>query len=452
MKILKILALVFLFIFFVGCEDSVKRITPVADEPDDSSSDVSDDSDVTDPTNSGENVEQIKDPTDDPTNPTDSTDDPANPTDSTEPTDPTDPAGDIDPTDDTDDPTNDDSTDPTNDNDNSELTDQEKCADAGGEWDDFADNYEKICYRTINCEVPEGENAEYIIWRIGESYTQYLNFSTGDWEGATYESEYNNTGDPEICQYVCASNAVREDDTCKPICSAVFNGDSSRIEITHNDKLNLGESWTIEAWVKQDLSNLSTKENYIAGKGARSYFFGGFYKSTEKGKTYYNIKGGFYYNALLQFIEVEEDMTAETKYQNNASDSPIANGWNHVALSFYIKDGKTHLRIYINGQLAKEETSNNERTVKTNSDNLTIGYYSEDGVFGLGGSEYYFDGKIDQLKISENHYENNFTPSKLFVDDNTIAFYELDGNANDSSINGLHGSGTNVIYTTDCAF
>lgn len=456
MKLFKALALVCLLFFFVGCEESIKKLGP-EDEAHDGGSDVTDDSDGTDPTN----------PTDDPTNPTtdptdDPTDDPTNPT--TDPTDdptedPTDDDDSIDPTNptnDTDDPTDDDdSTDPTNDNDNP-LTDQEKCVAAGGIWDDFAESYSEICYKIVNCKIPEGENAEYMIWLNGESYTMYYDFENSSWVGETYDTEYNDSGNPEICQYICASNARREDDKCKPICSAVFDGTSSKVIVQNNERLNLGNSWTIEAWIKQDMNDLTTKENYIARKGSRSYYLGGFYKSTEGGiqkKTYYNMEGGFYY-ALSQYVE--DDITVESKYQNTDANSPITNGWNHVALSSYIKDGNTYIRLYINGKLAKGDSDNKERTPKTVSDDLTIGYYSESGIGGgiieIGGSESYFKGQIDQLKISENYYEDEFTPSQLSVDSKTIALYDFNGNTKDSSPNTLDGSGTNVTDSTDCAF
>jgi hypothetical protein len=79
-----------------------------------------------------------------------------------------------------------------------------------------------------------------------------------------------------------------------------------------------------------------------------------------------------------------------------------------------------------------------------------IGYYENNS--GWNVKKYYFSGKIDQLKITENYYENEFTPSKLSKDDNTIAFYDFSNNTEDSSVNALHGIGTNVTYSTDCAF
>ena len=461
MKFFKILALICFFVLFVGCEDSIQRITPAADKPDDGNSDVTDDSDATDTDDPANPTDEPTNPTDEPTNPTDPTDEPTNPTD--DPTNPTD-----DPTDPTDDPTNptDEPTNPTDDEDiipdedNPELTDEEKCAAAGGTWDSFAEEDSERCYKIVECAAKPA-NTE---WRGDQSYTEYYDIDDGQWTnfGANYTTEYGDTGEAKICQYVCASNALREDDTCKPICSAVFNGSSSKVVVSHNELLNLNHFWTIEAWVKQDLNNLSTKESYIVKKGSKSYSLTGFYKSTEgmnpmSQKTYYNMEGGFYY-PLTQMVE--NDMTVEAKYQNTAADSPIVSGWNHIALSYYIKSGTAHLRLYINGRMTKEKTaSTSDRAPKTVEDNLTIGYYGETtdiggGIISIGGDESYFKGQIDQLKIGKKYYEDEFSPSQLSVDDdgNTIAFYDFSNDANDSSGNGLNGSGTNVTYSTDCAF
>ncbi|MBQ4438951.1 hypothetical protein II898_08775 [bacterium] len=454
MRFFKILALICLFVLFVGCEDSIQRITPAADKPDDGNSDVTDDSDATDTDDPANPTDEPTNPTDEPTNPTDPTDEPTNPTD--DPTDPTD-----DPTNPTDEPTNPtDDEDIIPDEDNPELTDEEKCAAAGGTWDSFAEEDFERCYKIVECAAKPA-NTE---WRGDQSYTEYYDIDDGQWTnfGANYTTEYGDTGEAKICQYICASNALREDDTCKPICSAVFNGSSSKVVVSHNELLNLNHFWTIEAWVKQDLNNLSTKESYIVKKGSKSYSLTGFYKSTEgmnpmSQKTYYNMEGGFYY-PLTQMVE--NDMTVEAKYQNTAADSPIVSGWNHIALSYYIKSGTAHLRLYINGRMTKEKTaSTSDRAPKTVEDNLTIGYYGETtdiggGIISIGGDESYFKGQIDQLKIGKKYYEDEFSPSQLSVDDdgNTIAFYDFSNDANDSSGNGLNGSGTNVTYSTDCAF
>ena len=465
MKLLKVFSLVCLFFFLIGCEEGATRFVP-ADETDDGSSEVIDDSDVTDPTN----------PTDDPTNPTDDptnpTDDPTNPTDdpTNPPDDPTNPTDDsTNPTDDTDDPTDNTDTVPNPDDDNNvPLTDEEKCVAAGGEWDAFADNYAKICYKIENCTLPEGENADYIVWRDAQSYTLYYDFENDTWTGETYTSEYSDTGDPKICQYICASNAERDEEAglCKPYCSAVFNGSSSKIEVENNDLLALNHFWTIEAWIKQDFNNLTTDDEVPIVRKGDGYYLSGFYKTTQgynpmQQKTYYNMEGSFEYTYSSYGRERTDDFTVTSQYEEAAEDLPIeTGGWNHVALSYYIKSGTAHLRLYINGKLAKETTKQtNDYAPNTVSEALTIGYYLEKGMqimpgdsSTIGDEEYFFKGKIDQLKIKEHYYEEEFTPSQLSVDDNTIAFWDFSNNANDSSANGLNGTGTNVIYSTDCAF
>jgi len=66
-------------------------------------------------------------------------------------------------------------------------------------------------------------------------------------------------------------------------------------------------------------------------------------------------------------------------------------------------------------------------------------------------SKKYFKGLIDSIRISGSEkYTAEFTPGVLSADDDTIAFWDFSGNANDSSGNGLDGSATNVTYSTDC--
>ena len=437
------LFLVFFFLFFIGCGD-VTRVVPESNTGDPTNPTDDPTNPTDDPTN----------PTDDPTNPTDDptnpTDDPTNPTDDND--DPTNDEDSTEPTNDNDDPTNDeDSTEPTNDNDGPEVpTDQEKCANAGGTWDYFAEEDFERCYKIVNC-APKPANTE---WRGDQSYTEYYDVDDGTWTnfGANYKTEYNEDGEAKICQYICAADTVREDNTCKPLCSAVFDGSSSRIEVSNSDLLNLGQSWTIEAWVKQDLNNLTTESKAAIARKGDGFYLTGFYKSTTSRPqaTYYNMYGGFYYTYTTSYgLERDDDFTAEIKYQDNDAGSPIEEGWNHVALSYYVKDGTSHLRLYINGKLANEKTDGNERTPKEVGKALTIGYYYEESI--ISGKSYYFNGKIDQLKISENCYENEFTPSKLSADGDTIAFWDFNNNY-DETKNGLESTPTNVTFSTDCAF
>jgi hypothetical protein len=173
------------------------------------------------------------------------------------------------------------------------------------------------------------------------------------------------------------------------------------------------------------------------------------------------MEGSFEYTYTSNFGQTKTgDFTVTAQYENTNTNSPINNGWNHVALSYYINSGVAHLRLYINGKLAKETTKEtNDYAPNTVSEALTIGYYLEKGIqiapggtSTIGDEEYFFKGKIDQLKICNNYYEDEFTPSQLSVDDYTVALWDFSNNAEDSSENGLDGSGTNVTYSTDCAF
>ena len=348
--------------------------------------------------------------------------------------------------DDGDNGTNDDDTDTGT----AEPTEEEKCYAAGGSWDVFADNEMEKCYKIVDC----APKPEYTEWRGEQSWVEYYDFEDDQWThfGQNYNTEYNDSGEPKVCQYVCAENALREDNKCKPYCSAVFNGSSSKIEVETNDLLALGTSWTIEAWVKQDFNNLTTDNEVPIVRKGYAYYLTGFYKLTSQQKTYYNMAGNFVYtyNIFGGSLTAEADFTAQVQYQNNSTNLPIVtDGWNHVALSYYINSGVAHLRLYINGHLAKETTKETDYYAPNKvSTALMIGYYEDNS--GQIVKKYYFNGKIDQLKISTNTYGSEFTPSKLYKDDNTIVFYDFSGNANDSSGHGLHGTATKITYSTDC--
>lgn len=470
MKFFKILALICLFVLFVGCEDSIQRITPAADKPDDGNSDVTDDSDATDTDDPANPTDEPTNPTDEPTNPTDPTDEPTNPTDDpTNPTDdPTDPTDD--PTNPTDEPTNptDEPTNPTDDEDiipdedNPELTDEEKCAAAGGTWDSFAEEDYERCYKIVECAAKPA-NTE---WRGDQSYTEYYDIDDGQWTnfGANYTTEYGDTGEAKICQYVCASNAVYEDDTCKPICSAVFNGTDSRIEVAHNDLLNLGSgSWTIEAWIKQDEEDLTSNYAPILRKGTSenpSYVLTG-YRKQQSGSgnhttTKYTVTGATTYKSVMG--SNTEDLQVE------GTDNEFSGGWTHVAL-VHRKDVESigagglltkttyTLTLYVNGQQKKSDTysPNTTSNLLESNEPLVIGANLYSSFFS---AKTYFKGLIDSIRIlSSEKYTGEFTPSKLSAEgDDIIAFWDFNGDTVESK-NNMSSSPTNIsTYSTDCAF
>lgn len=241
-------------------------------------------------------------------------------------------------------------------------------------------------------------------------------------------------------------------DTPEPekYCSAVFDGESSKIEVPHNDLLDLGESWTIEAWVKQDWNDLSQDTTTIIRKGGEqsvSYYLTAIRQySTSYGpntQEYKTIEGGFYYNNYSSFVA--------TTSATSGLDTVLNDDWNHIALSYqtfnYGYEKQASVAVYVNGKkVAEKIDTRNLPTPNKLSDSLVIGYDAYQKT--------YFNGKIEQLKISTNTYENDFSnalPKPLVTDENTIAFWDFNGNADDLSGHGLNGSATDTVtYSTDC--
>ena len=178
--------------------------------------------DTTEPTDTGDTAE----PTDtgDTTEPTD-TGDTTEPTDTGDTTEPTDTGDTTEPTDtgDTTEPT--DTGEPEPDEDSSDTDDPvseaEICEAAGGTYDYFAEDDFERCYQIKDC-APKPANTE---WRGDQSYTEYFDFDDGLWTnfGANYKTEYSDTGEAKICQFVCAVGYEWNGTACTvtlPVCNA----------------------------------------------------------------------------------------------------------------------------------------------------------------------------------------------------------------------------------------
>ena len=457
--------LVFSFFFFIGCGDGgVARIvdetnneTVTDDDPTNPTDDPTNPTDdQTNPTDDPTNpTDDPTNPTDDPTNPTDDptnpTDDPTNPTDDVDPTNPTDdvdPTDDDDPTvptDDDDDPTVDtdvnptpDEDDPTPDEDNpTPLTDAEKCANAGGTWSSWGQK----CYRTETCD-DKPANSE---WNGNSSYRVYYDVNVGVWEATAYATEYGD-GEPQPCQYVCAANYTYVgNDQCQKLCySAKFNGTNSMITIASEDAPSIVglDGWTIEAWIKQSADNLPNYQVYpILRKGTSTgdpeYLLSGYYNGSNGNG--YGLTASTYYSYM------QYNQQKKTNNQVSATLNTFPEGWSHVAM-VYTHEGtgwsaQHKLTLFINGNLAKTGNYSGAPTFIPNDEPL---------VFGARNSDRYFTGLIDSIKFSDAAlYTENFEPAKLSVDDNTIAFWDFNNNANDS-VSGIVGTPANIEYSADC--
>ena len=87
---------------------------------------------------------------------------------------------------------------------NTELTEEERyCAKAGGTWDYFAEDDLTKCYKIVDCD-PKPANTE---WRGEQSYTEYYDLDSWTWTnfGQNYSTEYGDTDEARVCQFICAA-------------------------------------------------------------------------------------------------------------------------------------------------------------------------------------------------------------------------------------------------------
>ena len=75
------------------------------------------------------------------------------------------------------------------------------------------------------------------------------------------------------------------------------------------------------------------------------------------------------------------------------------------------------------------------------------------GIGGFGSQEKFFKGLIDSIRISSkakytSDFQNDLKPLK--VEDDTVALWDFNGDAKDSGNNRLDGAETNITYSTDC--
>ncbi len=378
MKLFNVLALVSFFFFLISCDDGVTRFIPVDETGDGSEitgdTENPDSGDTTNPdTGDTENPDTTPDPAD-----SDSPDTTPDPADSDSPDTTPDPA-DSDSPDTTPDPADSDSPDTTPDPADSDSPDTDS-PDTDSPDTDSPDT------DSPDTDIPDSDNPD--------------------------------TGNPE--------------DTCY---AAVFNGTDSKIEVAHNNLLNLKlDAWTIEAWFKQP--SAADSDNPLVGKKSNSsytYSLSPYYttKTSNWGQqTTTAMKGSASYG-WLGTVSVEV-----TSLSNSGN-------WTHIALVQTMSGSllkKPKLTIYIDGKKVKESESNSQ------SNSVSIS--TSDDILLIGKS---FNGSIDSIRISNTaKYSNTFTPAPLKAENDTVAFWDFTNNANDATANALNGTATNVTYTNDC--
>ena len=257
------------------------------------------------------------------------------------------------------------------------------------------------------------------------------------WEPEISESTYSET-EEGICRFKCASEEyIFVNGECKTYCSAVFDGENSQIEVAHNALLNLNTgAWTIEAWIKQGEGDVTNALNPIVRKGTATssptYLLSGYYKSSNK-------------DTLTSYIAYSYDGFLGSNSDGIRIDQTVtySNEWTHVAM-VKNNDPSHKMILFVNGiPVGSKNFSDTPTALRTNEEALVIGANLNNGN--------HFKGLIDAIKISNGaKYTENFTPGKLSADDETVAFWDFNGDVNDSK-NGLNGTGdTTITYSTDC--
>lgn len=121
--------------------------------------------------------------------------------------------------------------------------------------------------------------------------------------------------------------------------------------------------------------------------------------------------------------------------QITTSSSFLTNTWYFVTATH---DGAT-MKLYVNGSLETSSTNETGNIAYTNT-RFRIGKYEDNN------ESHYFDGSIDEVKI----YNKALTLEEIKNEyQGLVAYYPFNGNANDESGNGNHGTVNGATLATD---
>ena len=169
--------------------------------------------------------------------------------------------------------------------------------------------------------------------------------------------------------------------------SLLLDGDSDYIQVADHDSFDFGAGdFTAECWIRfAALGNNTIFSHWANGTASSmSYYL-----------TYFNSSGilrlGYYLGGNL-----------DTSY----SWSPSTGTWYHIALE---RSGTT-LKVYIDGT-SVISVSASTTALRDSEDPLRVGVFN-DGSTGSTTLEWYFNGHIDDLRITKGiaRYGTNFTP------------------------------------------
>ncbi len=193
-----------------------------------------------------------------------------------------------------------------------------------------------------------------------------------------------------------------------------FNGTSEYVTIPFYENLNLGDNYTLEAWVYPTESEAYSR---VIDKGAP-------------------LESHPYLQYSLNCQPtLGSDLCTATHYSRpQSSATAIKNIWNHIALTY--SDGE--LKFYINGELEDTQTISDAGSCAYET-NLNIGRRR---MF----DEFYFAGKIDEVRIwnvtrTENDIQSWYNYHLAGNETGLVGYWTFDEGEGDTIYSPVGGNG-----------
>ena len=210
-----------------------------------------------------------------------------------------------------------------------------------------------------------------------------------------------------------------------------FDGSSQAMGVGSQTSLDdiPNSDFSVEAWINDEETAVSTWGTifgaYVSGNGW----------------SFRTLSDGTGNRSL--YIQVPYSTTIATYQSNYGSITP---GWHHVSAVWTASTKSA--KLYIDGS----EVTYIAQTAGSGTLNSDASTNKEIGRLPHVGGTQYFNGQIDEVRISNNaRYTSNFTPQQTpyTLDSNTKGLWHLDGDAGDSSGNGNNGTLTGNPYYTE---
>lgn len=195
-----------------------------------------------------------------------------------------------------------------------------------------------------------------------------------------------------------------------------FNGVSDDITVTHDPLLTLTQQITLTAWVKRTRFGI----DMIVEKGG----------DWTLGTCNYGMSLHYINNNMFYFF-----FSGGWRGTSGVNDYD----WHHYAI--VAQQGQQNPLLYIDGELKPIEFSEGASVINLASSSLDLHIGSQ-----LGTYPYYGANIIDDIRI----YERLLTEQDIYIlagNKGLVAYYPFNGNANDESGNGNHGTITGALVT-----